>query len=58
MRTGISAGIDPMGLAAAVINMSCKTIGKHQRIVDLAQAPVSNTSYYKKQIQRTENQIE
>jgi transcription initiation factor TFIIIB Brf1 subunit/transcription initiation factor TFIIB len=34
----ISAGKDPMGLAAAVIYMSSKKIGEDKRMVDLAQA--------------------
>ena len=38
IRTEISAGKDPMGLAAAVICMSRKKIGENKRKVDLAQA--------------------
>jgi transcription initiation factor TFIIB len=38
IRREISAGKDPMGLAAAVIYMSCKKIGENKRMVDLAQA--------------------
>ncbi len=37
IRTEISTGKDPMGLAAAVICMSLRKIGENKRMVDLAQ---------------------
>jgi transcription initiation factor TFIIB len=58
VRRGVSAGKDPMGLAAAVLFASCAKTGEQKSKIDLANAGQTRDSTIRKRVKELKDRLE
>jgi transcription initiation factor TFIIB len=58
VRRGVSAGKDPMGLAAAVLFASCAKTGEQKSKIDLANAGQTTDSTIRKLVKALKDRLE
>ena len=58
VKRGVSAGKDPMGLAAAVLFASCAKTAEQKSKIDLANARQTTDSTIRKRVKELKNRLE